>query len=210
MELGQINRGSLAGETLFKLAIHPNNKVFVEIGSWNGRGSTKCIMDGLINRGDESYLISIEADKEFFDSANSFWQKQLFSFSSIIKDKLKLSHGRVIEPTDMLPIEEIMKSEFAIEDYKKWYADDIKNMSTAPNLFDSIPDKIDVLILDGGEFSTYPEYLFLSERSKIIVCDDSSVYKCAQIREELLNDTSYVTIIDEPNHRNGFCVFEQL
>ncbi len=210
MGQGQINRGSLAGETLFNLATTPKNKVFVEIGSWNGQGSTKCIMDGLIKRMDESYLISIEASKKFFDLADGFWKAHLFSYSSIVKDKLRLSHGRVIEPTDMLPIEEIMKSNFAIEDYKKWYADDVENMNGAPNLFDTIPDKIDVLVLDGGEFSTYPEYLLLRDRARIIVCDDSSVYKCFQIREELLNDTSFVTLIDEPNQRNGFCVFERL
>ena len=78
MGQGQINRGSLAGETLFNLATTPKNKVFVEIGSWNGQGSTKCIMDGLIKRMDESYLISIEASKKFFDLADGFWKSHLF------------------------------------------------------------------------------------------------------------------------------------
>ena len=109
----------------------------------------------------------------------------------------------------MISIEEIMKSEFAIESYRQWYADDIANMSTAPNLFDTLPDKIDVLVLDGGEFSTYSEYRLLLDRVKIIVCDDSSVYKCSRIRTELLNNTSYITLIDKPNQRNGFCVFER-
>ena len=74
-------------------------------------------------------------------------------------------------------------------------------------MLDALPEKIDVLILDGGEFTTYAEYLLLKDRTRVLVCDDSSKYKCEKIREELLADESYETLIDAPTQRNGFCAF---
>ncbi|MFA5255941.1 MAG: hypothetical protein WC419_04530, partial [Candidatus Omnitrophota bacterium] len=72
--MGQIERGSFLGEDLYLLSRYKGFNTFLEIGTWNGRGSTKCFMDGLVARNDKSRLISIEADRSFFDSAGEFWK----------------------------------------------------------------------------------------------------------------------------------------
>ena len=66
---GQINRGSSAGEAIYTLSSDKNNMVFVETGTWNGQGSTKCFMDALFQRNDDSMLYSIESHKDFYDKA---------------------------------------------------------------------------------------------------------------------------------------------
>lgn len=38
---GQINRGSQLGELIFNLVKNKDYKKFLEIGTWNGQGSTK-------------------------------------------------------------------------------------------------------------------------------------------------------------------------
>ena len=48
-KLGQINRGSLLGEHIFNLAKDPKIKNIIEIGTWNGLGTTKCIYDAIIS-----------------------------------------------------------------------------------------------------------------------------------------------------------------
>ena len=109
----------------------------------------------------------------------------------------------------MPPIEKLRESRHWIDDMLRWYREDMSNYSNCPNVFDLMPESIDVLILDGGEFMTQMEFRKLKDRSRIIVCDDSSIYKCEAIREELLNDTSYSTLVDRPDLRNGFCAFEK-
>ena len=206
---GQINRGSLAGDFIYALAGNLENKVFVDIGTWNGQGSTKCIMDALIDRTDKCVLYSLEAEKKFYDSARQYWEDRLFMYSSVVKDRLKLIHGRIVEADEMPPIEKLRESRHWIDDMLRWYQCDMSNYNSCPNVLDLIPESIDVLILDGGEFMTQVEFRKLKGRARIVVCDDSSIYKCEAIREELLDDTSYSTLIDRPDLRNGFCVFEK-
>jgi hypothetical protein len=50
----------------------------------------------------------------------------------------------------------------------------------------------------------------LKERTKIVALDDTNVFKCKKIREELLNDTSYRIIVDVISERNGYSVFEKI
>jgi hypothetical protein len=207
---GQINRGGLAGDFIYASAQNPDNKVFVEIGSWNGQGSTKCIMDALIDRFDDCVLYSLEANKPFYGLAVDYWGQRLRSYSTVIQNRLKLIHGRIIDVDEMIPLEELMKSDRAKELWPRFYENDLKSFETCENVFDVLPEQIDVLILDGGEFTTELEYRKLKDRSRIIICDDSSEYKCEKIRAELLEDSTFKVIIDEPAQRNGFCAFERI
>jgi hypothetical protein len=207
---GQINRGSLAGDFIYETSQNENNKIFVEIGSWNGRGSTKCVMDALVDRFDECILYSLEASKPFFESGREYWRHRLQSYNSIIQGRLKLIHGRIMEASDMLSIDEIMKDPMAKPEWRRFYANDLESFKTCENVENLLPETIDVLILDGGEFTTEIEYQKLKDRSRIIICDDSSMYKCDKIRKELIEDTNFVTLIDEPKARNGFCAFERV
>ena len=62
---GQMGRGSRAGVVIYRLAKDTDNQVFVEIGTWNGRGSTQCIMEPLLQRIDDCVLYSLEVNREF-------------------------------------------------------------------------------------------------------------------------------------------------
>ena len=207
---GQINRGTMAGDFIYQISLNENNKIFVEIGSWNGRGSTQCVMSALINRFDDCVMYSLEADRYFYESGRDYWKRRLQNYSSVIEDRLKLIHGRIIEASEMLPIEEIMKDPLAKPEWPQFYANDLKNFKTCNNVEHLLPETIDVLILDGGEFTTDIEYQKLKDRSRIIICDDSRTYKCAKIRKELLEDSDFITLIDEQGYRNGFCAFERV
>ena len=86
-----------------------------------------------------------------------------------------------------------------------WFNEDISNLIATPNVINFIPEEIDFLLLDGGEFSTYPEWLKLKDRSKIIALDDTNTTKCKKIKQQILSGKhpSYEIIIDS-NDRNGF------
>ncbi len=44
---GQINNNTEFGQILYDLSCNKEYTSYVEIGTWDGQGSTKCIMDGL-------------------------------------------------------------------------------------------------------------------------------------------------------------------
>jgi len=207
-QTGQINRGSVAGEFIYQLCAKTENKIIVEIGSWNGRGSTRCVMDALIARFDDCRFYSLEAHPGMYEDAQRYWNTELLTYNTMVRDRLNLIHGRIINEEEMTPLEEVLQSRHANQErWPQFYQYDVDSFRSCPNVLDALPEKIDVLILDGGEFTTYAEYLLLKDRTRVLVCDDSSKYKCEKIREELLADESYETLIDAPTQRNGFCAF---
>ena len=208
---GQMTIGSIAGNVLYKLAKDPNNQIFVEIGSWNGRGTTQCIMEPLIQRLDDYVVYSLEVNKEFHNIAKRIWETKLRRYNSITQSKLKLIWGRIVNEEEVPELEEVMKSEHSHSRWPLFYREFFDSCEAGcPNVLEQIPEKIDVLVLDGGEFTTYAEYQKLKDRSKIIFCDDSAKYKCEKIRAELLEDEDFRTLVDNQESRHGFCAFERI
>jgi hypothetical protein len=208
--VGQISRGSIAGDFIYNLAKDRDNKIFVDIGIWNGKGSTQCIMDALTERLDECMVYALETNKEFYAGAVRYWDNRLYNYNSIVQSKLKLIHGRIVEPEDTPSLSEVMESSHSHDRWPQFYREFFDAVEAGcPNVLSTIPAQIDVLILDGGEFTTYAEYKLLKERSRILVCDDSAKYKCEKIRLQLLEDKNYKVLIDMPDQRNGFCAFER-
>jgi hypothetical protein len=93
--------------------------------------------------------------------------------------------------------------------YKKWNDVDIINMKKC-NIFlerNDLPNIFDVLLLDGGEFTTYYEFQLLKNRCKYLLLDDINVAKCTKIVEEIKNEPEkWKIIIENTNIRNGFMV----
>lgn len=208
---GQLRPQSRAGMILYNLAKDANNKVFVEIGSWNGRGSTQCIMNALIHRIDACSLHSLEVNKEFHEIAHRYWNKRLRQHNTISQSKLKLIWGRIVNEEDVPELKEVMKSEHSHAQWPTFYREFFDACDAGcPNVLEQIPEKIDVLVLDGGEFTTYAEYQKLKDRSKIIFCDDSAKYKCEKVRAELIEDEDFRTLVDDQQSRCGFCAFERV
>ena len=87
-----------------------------------------------------------------------------------------------------------------------WHRVDISNMQQASYVTER---DFEVVFLDGGEFTTYAEYLVLKPSSKIIVCDDCMVDKCARIRQELLVDSAWELMAENTTERNGWCAFRK-
>ena len=49
MTQGEINRRSILGDMIYDYASEPNIKTIVDIGTWNGLGTTKCVIDAIID-----------------------------------------------------------------------------------------------------------------------------------------------------------------
>ena len=47
---GQINRGSPFGMKISLICQQEDVKNIIEVGTWNGQGTTICVMNGIINK----------------------------------------------------------------------------------------------------------------------------------------------------------------
>ena len=95
--------------------------------------------------------------------------------------------------------------------YKHWNEVDIINMKKCSLFLNNtnLPNIFDVILLDGGEFTTYYEFQLLKNRCKILMLDDVNVDKCKLIVQELSSDPSW-KIIKQINIRNGYLIAEKI
>ena len=95
---------------------------------------------------------------------------------------------------------------------KQWYLKDLQHLKASINLIKKLPDEIDFLILDGGEWSTYPEWERLKDRTKIVFLDDIDTFKTRKIRSEILSNLNYKSISDNPKNLTdrSFSIFEKI
>lgn len=201
--VGQINLNSKLGGIIYNLVKELDVKNIVEIGTWNGFGSTQCIKQAIIDSKKDDYLVySLEVNKNMYNIAKA--NHELPNFNIVL--------GSIIDESDFnwFDWDLFFNGEDGYYEGSKskmvWLNEDIKNIKNVPNVLDLIPSKIDLLILDGGEFSTYPEYIKIGERAKILILDDTREMKCKKIRGEILVNGKYDILHDELYDRNGFLV----
>ena len=198
--IGQIHNDSFSNE-IIKYASNLEYKNFLEIGTWNGLGSTKAFSNGFMNRNDDYNFYSLECNKDKCADAVNLY-----------KDNNKIHIlNEVIWNNEPSNFYEIFPQCLKNKTYKHWNEVDIINMKNC-NLFlnrPNLPDIFDVILLDGGEFTTYFEFQILKTRCKILMLDDINVDKCKLIVKEIESDPSW-KIIKKENLRNGFLIAEKL
>ena len=205
---GQINLNTNFGKIINSISLLEENKVFLEIGTWNGQGSTYCVMEALLKRKEQVKFYSLECNKSKYIEAVNLWKNILKNnFNNGI---LNLLHGRIVEVDEIYKREELKNLEGFFNDWYKWYDDDIDSFNDCENITNQIPDSIDVLILDGGEFSTFAEFNKLfSITNNYIILDDCNILKCREIYKILKNNSDWKLFKEDLNDRNGYAIFKK-
>lgn len=194
--IGQINLNSEAGKCIYDLCKQNDVSTIVEVGTWNGCGSTKCITEAISDT--NKHLTSIEVDKSMYDLA--------MKAHSNTKN-ITLINGYVTDQTlDIDNLSDKYFTDCSKETKRNWLNQDIVNLEKTTCCLNKIPEKIDLLVLDGGEFSGYFDFKILHGRAKYIFLDDTRppCLKNDQSVKELRK--THKCLIDSPA-RNGFAVF---
>ena len=192
---GQITTDTLRGKAI-KSTIQQNdcNKI-VEIGTWKGMGTTLCILQSMKDGCD---FTTLESNLTMHETAKNNLKEY--------KDKVKMIYGSISEINE---INEFVSDVYLDNQQKGWLAEDIENVKNCPNVLNLLPESIDFLLLDGGEFSTYSEWMKLKSRSEIVALDDINCLKTSRIFSELNNDPNYV-LLHVINEVNGFAIFQKV
>jgi hypothetical protein len=198
---GQIHNDEFSRDIQW-FASNKSLKSFLEIGTWNGLGSTKAFVNGLKDRDDDYIFYSLECNKEKCRDASLLYKNynKVHILNEVIWNE---------EPKNFYEIFPQCKSN---ETFKHWHEIDMTNMKEC-NLFlerKDLPEIFDVILLDGGEFTTYYEYQYLKNRCKYLLLDDINVDKCKLIIKELESDPSWKILKKVTNLRNGYLIAEKI
>ncbi len=194
--VGQITPESDIGKKIIDIVSNESIKSILEIGTWNGMGSTKCIVEGLNKRKDTNYVFySLEANSDKSDFA-----KQLYSDMPNVHILNEVVYNG---PQD--DASSIFCDLYTDNNNTFWNTIDLENIKGKPLFLErnDIPYTFDVVLLDGGVFTTWYEYLLLKDRCKILILDDVNIAKCKRISDDIKAHPEKWEIIDETNMRNG-------
>lgn len=191
--MGQIKINTPFGNEINKLAKNTNYNTYLDIGSWCGLGTTKCLLDGIILRDDTSVLYSLESNRGFYNITNNYWSKY-FEIYKINTDKFILKYGSLVS------FEQLDSNYITDSGHTKNTYDYNLDIKSAPII--KIDTPIDVLCLDGGHFSTILEWNMYKNSIKVIILDDTKTSKTRKILDEIKYSNKW-NIIYESDNRNG-------
>jgi hypothetical protein len=199
---GQINLDNAGGRALFELVQKDTSiRNIVDIGSWNGLGTTLCCVLGAISR--PAYqsvsIISLETNTEFYNYAVKTWEQRPG------KEMIQFINGRLA--TTMLPEEEIKSHPTFIKDhFDLWYESDKVYFQQSPKV--NLQGKADLVIIDGGEycgFSDYEQSLLLTPT--YLYLDDTITQKTDKALEHAIANDYDLLFKDDA--RNGFAILRR-
>lgn len=188
---GQILPESEFGKLLTKLA--KESEVTCEIGTWFGNGSTLCLYRGMTRP--EQRLVTFEVDLTKVMIARNFLKND---------PRIEFVHGTIVRSDEFQPFEHPdPKAE-------RFYWPEFSATANAPYRFDAVPEKIDLLVLDGGDWCSEVEFEKLIDRTKVLAMDDtnpSKTPKNSRNRETVLSQPeAWEVVADNQNDRNGYTV----
>jgi hypothetical protein len=201
-QIGQINLDSNLGKLIYEISKQEDIKFILEIGTWNGFGSTKCIVEAIKDQ-KEKHFVSLECNLEKLNFARSYYTSNYNTQEPLIE----LLNLTVL---NKIPTSEELFNQFPTlqNDSTKmhWLNVDLENLKNC-GIY-NVEKEIDLLVLDGGEFTTYFEYAILKDKCKNIILDDTIIDKCSQIRKELIEDERWELVKEDQKDRNGWSYFK--
>ena len=206
MTQGQIVSTTKLGVEIKRIIKEYKPSSIIEFGTWKGLGSTKQVIDGIIEADYKPELfLSFETNSLFYKIAKNNLKQY--------EDIVKLIHGRIIGiselKTRLKDIEGELGEGQELEKILQYFGEDIENYEKCENVLQKIPTEIDLLILDGGEVSTYLEWQKLKDRANIVILDDSNLLKTKRVAAETLLDENF-KLVKMSDERNGHYIFKRV
>jgi hypothetical protein len=194
---GQVDARSQLGRWITLLSSCDSVQAIVEVGTWRGNGTTRRITEGLDQRRvQDARAVCIEADRPMALEAAGRYRR---------RGDVDVIWGRLVSTADVLD-DDLTPEEAG------WLAADLERLAAAPLVINTLPAAIDLLILDGGEFTTYAEFMLLRSRvARWIVLDDTKTRKCRRIVESV--EAGLVPdfrVVDASAERNGVAVLHRV
>jgi len=185
--IGQFPKNTDLWNVLVEMARDTQNMTFLEVGTWNGQGSTLAIAEGLRTRNDNFVFYSLECNSEKWEHARKHYiaDKQIHILNEVL---VRPSLEKI---SKQFP--EIMNKS-STTGYSHWATLDHTNSSQCELFWNrhDLPRIFDVIVLDGGEYTTWFEFLETKHRANIFILDDIHSPKCRDAHANLENDPEWI------------------
>lgn len=195
---GQIKYDGDMGKIIAQYSQDTRFSKYLEIGTWNGGGSTYCFAKGFESRTQPFKFASLEINEQMYTEAKSKYLNLPY---------IDLFKARIIKDEEFPPINELLEMFESVN--TEWLRDDMNNFFKT-SYFDVESYKPEVVLLDGSEYLTYFEFKKLYNSTKVFILDDINTEKCKKVVEELKNNHNWREVYFEPSQRNGWAVYENL
>jgi hypothetical protein len=193
---GQVTVDTHFGALLYKLASEPDTRLVLEIGTWNGGGSSLCIGKGLKDSG-SGFLFTMEAVED-----------QWIQAGNTLRDyPVKTILGSAVEASSISGVDEIMQGgglpNIDPAEWQKWWAGEkqLAESYLVPHLRElckRIP--FDMILLDGAEFfgpSEWRETLRHCHHAKYIGLHDTAMWKNRKPKAAMLANTTHWKLVGD-------------
>lgn len=197
---GQITPGGQVGQTIMRYVKNNILDNIIDVGTWNGLGSSQCFLLALQGNMHTQFIsLEINKDKQYIATENL---KELLPNTNS-----QLLWGSILKKEEITNMDEIFPEFSTNSEFQRWHSIDVYNIENSPYVLDKIPEKIDFILFDGGEFTTYYEFIKLFPRCiNYIALDDVHECKCRRIRYFLQTHPEWKEV-EYINERNGFSLF---
>ncbi len=200
---GQITLQTQFGQTLYQLMSEEvGPKKWLEVGTWNGNGSTKCLLEGLSHRLNREgvHILSYEASPFYAKIA----QENLSRYVDLSSQFLVL-HAK-LPSTLPFPKGEFIKEK--LEHFMIHYEEEKYLYETAPSI--SCFFEPEVAILDGGEYVGYHDWESIPKTNlRHIFLDDINIEKNKCVHELLKHFTDWKCMVERKDERNGWAYWKR-
>jgi hypothetical protein len=179
----------------------------IEIGSWDGSGST-AILASTLAKQPSPRLVAIESEGDRFGVLAARYADAPW---------IECYHGSSLSLASLTPqtFEEVWRSphnllRYPAEQVRGWWDQCHAYLTTvaAGYLEDNADERFDVALIDGAEFTGWDEFRLLRSRVRCVMLDDCyHAYKGSQARIELLCDPAWHLVWASAYVRNGAAIF---
>lgn len=206
--MGEINKTDQFGESIINTTKKFQLHNILEIGSWDGTGSTQCFIEGL-QLFNTKKLTCLEVNSERFEQLKKNVQHldwvECINTSSI---SLKSLQYTTFDELWESPYNYIQSPKNVVE---QWYNSDILSISTTSGFLETDTTFYDGVLIDGSEFTGYSEFLLVKDRCNVLFLDDYyNAFKTRQVVVELSKNPEWECIANNKYTRGGFAVFKRI
>lgn len=209
--MAEITKNDFFGSSIIEVVKNLGLRRVLEIGSWDGTGSTSCFIEGMENLSDKS-LTCLEINKDRFESLVRNTQKydwiKCYNESSISYNSLVYKDFNKIWDSPYNGLPRHFNPKNVVE---SWFdADVVKLKEVSVGFLERDNSFYDGALIDGSEFTGYSEFLLLKDRVNVFFLDDVfHAFKTKEVADVLLKDPEWEYVQYSQNVRNGFMILKR-
>ena len=205
--MGEINLLDEFGSSIVAIIKKYKINKVLEIGSWDGTGSTNCFIEALKTIPDSSLsCLEVREDRyrQLVENTEKYNFVKCYNESSISQKSFLHKDFNKIWTSKYNKIRELSRNKV-----ESWYNADMEYLSKVNiGFLEKSNECYDGVLIDGGEFYGYSEYTLLKDRCKAFFLDDCVYgFKNRQVGEELDASKEWKLVAGSKDTRNGFAIF---